>query len=451
MYKTRTGSVIDYGNSYPLGTYSGDAKYLINMGQTCPIESGPTLLNFYENANQNLFRAPLYGFLGTETFWSTNNRSPVWNECTHTKQNASFTYPWGTIDKHLHSQHVRYCERSPWATPPSNAFLGSLPNVGEVSDFTRARAWASMQPTFKSDFQTLNFIWELKDFREIVGAFSKLMSGTTAYKMIKLSKGKAPVVKALRKSIGKDFGSISAAEAMNKSANTIAGAWLLNAYAIQPTINDLVSLSSAASVMYIDALNKFKASGEKTQSSHYTEVLYDDTNFLGNNGNVPSGKVYDERRQSFTASLDYNFKYNLNPGREAFMRYWGLLGTPEEFWNMIPLSFLLDYVIKIGESLRLAQIDKNLDLSVLNYSESNLSFVRRIHYATFDPSVHCSLVVDGILAEEDKKYPVFGYVSSRYTRKLTTPLKHGLVIPNIRGISSGHLANIAALVKGILF
>jgi hypothetical protein len=313
-----------------------------------------------------------------------------------------------------------------------------------------------MQPGFSSDFQTLNFIWELKDFREILKASSKLMCGTSAHRFKYLSRHKPPTLEALRKTISPHTGKkISAMEAMNLSANTAAGTWLLNAMMIQPTIKDLIALSSAASTMYLDALNKFKAAGATDQSSHYTEVLHDEVSSTAVTHSAIGGLVQKEvgTKSIWTASLSYNYHYNLDSKRIAFMKYWGLQGTPEEFWNMIPLSFLVDYVCKIGEALRYANRDKYLDLSVLNYSESTLNTVFDRVATAYNPALLCSLHIDGKLIPplDTKTHPVFGYESSYYVRRLVKPNKIGIIIPRFRGISSSHLTSVAALLKTILF
>jgi hypothetical protein len=132
--------------------------------------------------------------------------------------------------------------------------------------------------------------------------------------------------------------------------------------------------------------------------------------------------------------------------QEMFRKYWGLTGTAEEFWNMIPFSWLLDYFFQIGKALRYTDVDKNLDLQSLDYAESHLVYAGKVSgiRRTSDP---CSSIIDGKLQPVDSWMPVQGYYSSDYNRVITQPMKVGLIVPKFKVPSTGQWLNVAALVR----
>jgi hypothetical protein len=120
---------------------------------------------------------------------------------------------------------------------------------------------------------------------------------------------------------------------------------------------------------------------------------------------------------------------------------------------MLPFSFLLDYVFQVAKSLKLAEIDRNLDLSVVNYCESILSTTgRSFAFNHLTPTVY-GFIVDGKYYPPDTKkdIPFMGYHGSRYTRILTDPLKYGLILPQWKTPSINQWYNTGALLKTLFF
>jgi hypothetical protein len=245
--------------------------------------------------------------------------------------------------------------------------------------------------------------------------------------------------------------SASAAEAFDGGANSVAEAWLLNSMAIQPLLKDIAAFSAAIAAEYLDALKKFQDDGVEPNTRHYSELLVDEGHIVYSYGNCDEMRYVDEVK--FTASLQYTYKYNLSDCMSAFAKYWGLTGTAEEFWNMLPFSFLLDYVFQVAKSLKLSEVDKNLDLTVVNYSESNLSqcgYFLGMKPIASKPTI--GYVIDGKVHTHDGKFrPFMGRHGSMYTRVLTQPHKYGLTLPQWKTPKLNQWYNIGALAKTLLF
>jgi hypothetical protein len=340
-----------------------------------------------------------------------------------------------------------------------------MPPITEPSDFTRARAWATMMPRYESDFQALNSIFELKDFKDVGKKIAGLLgAGPLQNSLRRLDKDrhKDPTGNSLglsfdtirkrKRSLAPSKTPLTAAEAFDGGANSIAEAWLYNSMAIQPLLKDIVAFRAAIATEYLDALDEFKESGTKPNTRHYSEMLLDSSYVTGTQQALYTGESRRLNFARFTASLQYQYKYTLNDTTEAFKRYWGLTGTAEEFWNMLPFSFLLDYVFTVAKSLKLSEIDRNLDLTVLNYCESVLSMNGQAVGFTGNPSNSCGYMIDGVYYRPDGRFrPFVGAHSSRYTRTLTQPMKYGLLLPQWKLPRLNQSYNAGALLKLLLF
>jgi hypothetical protein len=201
----------------------------------------------------------------------------------------------------------------------------------------------------------------------------------------------------------------------------------------------------------LQAQNEFTDFGKTPQVSHYTEIDFSSDNRTSIGSSTFMEDLYSvgsQGRKSVTATMRYSYEYRARPPVEAFMKYWGLHMTGEVLWNMIPLSFLLDYFVKIGQSLHAMDVDKNVDVTRHEYSESRL-----VHYTdgvyTSDTDDIVALVING-------QYYGQGFTAGRflagterksYKRVVCQP-SMGTYIPIVRSkVSSGHWLNMAALAR----
>lgn len=458
IHKERFGGPADFGKSYPLGNYNGSIQYLYpgdggSGGQTTNIMRPETVLMDAFTAQPRNQLQYSYYHCGSEVFDASNLQRPAWNECTHVKHANSFSYPYThfKLGGPQLADEVHCSRHNNWIDMGADFYVFPLLKA-EASEFTRARAWATMLPRFESDFKALNFLFELKDFKDIGANIAGLLRGNSPFTHLLRDLGHNSNVKQFvaKRSIP-SHKNVTAAQAFDGGANSIAEAWLLNSFAIQPTLKDVAAFSAAIATEYLDALKKFQDTGIKPNTRHYSEPLVDESVLRWSYSNTDESWYLN--RVTFTASLEYTYKYNLSDCMRAFAKYWGLTGTAEEFWNMLPFSFLLDYVFQVAKSLRLSEVDKNLDLTVVNYSESTLSetgiYLGMSRYASV-PTI--GYIIDGKVYNHDGKFrPFMGRHGSSYTRVLTQPHKYGLTLPQWKTPKLNQWYNIGALVKTLLF
>lgn len=289
-----------------------------------------------------------------------------------------------------------------------------------------------MQPRFEGEISMLNFIYELKDFRDIAKYALKLRSGFVWDNFLE----------SLRKSLP---------ECAAQPTKTAAQLHLVNEFAVKPLIADVLAIDQMLLHTVDYAQSLFAESGSKYQKKHYSEVIdqagswTDGENYDTNLKFMKFGNVTVDR---FTATLRYQYKYNVRPSWEAFVRYWGLRPTAEVVWNAIPFSFIADYFIKIGNSLSAMELDPNVLLTRYQYCESvkrslNAGAVGRVH-----PDVKV-LFIDDVETTDYEDKPISGYFGSVYSRTVCQP-NRGLYLPRIQWPSSKQALNMAALARCFL-
>jgi len=447
MHKTRTGTSVDFG-VIPGGGYI--SSYIITGPKgPCPDEA--------EALVESHLGDPLpyvqshWGPFGSQEFWSTEHPRPRWNDCRNLKLLRTFSYPYSFMYEYNNWKNCVFT-------------IARLPQLGfstretalndltlDAGTFVRARAWASMAPRFESDFQALNFLFELKDWRTIGAGIAKNLH--------KLGRPfTVPGISTLRK-VNRQHEAplkdLTCADAFSGGSQSVASLWLLNAMAIQPLLKDMAAFTAAMATEYLDALDKFKEAGTKPNTRHYSEVLRDEGYRLAACAQIPTGAA-DYRivnHTKFTASMEYTYNYNLSDINRAFAQYWGLTGSAEEFWNMLPFSFLLDYVLNVAKALKLAKIDKNLELLPSQYCESTLQ--ERGIVAGLNPAGGslCTAWVNGKFypTNPGKFVPIQGHMSSDYIRKIREPIRYGLILPQWKLPNVTQLWNVAALAKVCIF
>lgn len=299
----------------------------------------------------------------------------------------------------------------------------------------RARAWHNMQPRFEGKVSVLNFLYELKDFRDIAKYLFK--------------SDNRPVLRDLRKLFSKRRPNL-----MPKDPSAgIATGILINNFMVQPLIKDISAMMLQASIIVREAQQQFDADGSTWQKSHYSEEIYrDETTTVGAN-NYYWLKTGIQNTTKFTATLRYQYDYTMRDIVDAWMKYWGLCGSFEAWWNMIPFSFLVDYFVQVGNSIHAMEHDPNVDLLQYEYGESLLTEYCDGVLTTGDPR-HYELVLNGksfstARGDRIRDRLIAGSRGSIFTREPRTPY-YGPATPRLKWPSSTQTLNMVALLRCLL-
>lgn len=370
----------------------------------------------------------------------------IFNACVHRKvQSVSLPYgflilyPWYPV---WHYQFF-YQRDSVGASP------GDRPSVVQEEvhmpshvDFltARARAWHNMQPRFEGAVSMINFLFEMKDFKEVSKALVNLE--LSIYKISKkLSKQVSKWNKSRDVRVWGFDPTLPAAEAL-----------LVNNFAVQPLIRDVADIMLQATLIVAEVQRQFYDDGLSFQKTHHSETIVHEENLVDPGyGLYPyyrrSGRVWKTR---FTGHLYYKYSYDMRSAYEAFMKYWGLSGSFEAVWNAMPFSFLVDYFVQIGKSLHYMERDPNVTLTEWFYGESYKTTITSGWYILDTPFLS-SLVIDGNTIDLSRSPLNFvsGWKGTLYDRKLTEPVKT-MAFPKLKLPSGSQYLNMLALARCFL-
>lgn len=288
----------------------------------------------------------------------------------------------------------------------------------------------------------LNFLFELKDFRDIAKAVFKSRSPSKLAKTMRTFRSKMRKIdKKLCQASTPVEVATNVATAGYGAAKIAAQARLINEFAIKPLISDMGNILAQAGEIVNEIQAEFKKQGEEGSTSHYSEVFNIQDNLVPGTYNSywKASGYYEEL--IFTATHNYFYNYTMRSESEAFKRYWGLQCTPEVIWNAIPFSFLVDYFAKVGQSIHMMTKDPNTEVLSAQYCESILRTASNGYHVTGDP--RANLTVNG-------KYPVgrgtpiSAYTSTHYQRRVCEPNK-GSALPKLKLPNGEQGKNMAAL------
>lgn len=304
----------------------------------------------------------------------------------------------------------------------------------------RARAWHSMQPRFEGAVSMLNFLFEMKDFKDVSKA------------LVNLRLSIYNISKRLDKKVSKWDRTGQIRTWAFDPTLPAAEALLVNNFAVQPLIRDVADIMLQASLIVAEVQKQFLEDGLSFQKTHFSETIVHDEQLVNPGyGLYPyylrKGRVWKTR---FTAHLYYKYSYRMRSAYEAFMRYWGLSGSFEALWNAMPFSFLADYFVQIGKSLHYMERDGNVDLTEWYYGESYKTTITVGTYIIDTPFLR-SLIIDGEAVDLSKSPLNFvsGWKGVLYDRKLTEPVKI-MAIPKLKLPSGSQSLNMLALARCFL-
>jgi hypothetical protein len=313
---------------------------------------------------------------------------------------------------------------------------GTLVNNGDIAkhpiiDYSEAQrtAWHTMQEEFAGNVSLINFIYELKDFREIAKFMSKMpikKIGNTIRRTLNRMR-RDPVVKSYW-----------------NLTKPVAELHLTEEFAIKPLIKDLLAIGETLEKTVRDAQDKFELKGLDDNSRHYTELMSQTGTIAG---------IYSKYYQygslsetTFNATLKYTYQYTKRSTIDALRHYWGMNLTGEALWNMIPFSFLVDYVLGVGQAISLMEHDENVHTNITQYAESFLT-TKSYGYHLNTALSPSPVLIDFNFATG--KRLISGTESTLYTRRVTVP-NQGAVLPRIRKPSFKQATNATALLRCFL-
>lgn len=365
--------------------------------------------------------------LGFEQFESTTLKRPSFNSCHHMKT-GGVCYPYtGAYKNGKGSVYYEFFFRASttWVCPPIPILTRHFPV--DVSTAQRT-AYGVMQPRFEGNISMMNFLIELKDFKSL----ARFLTNKPVKKLSNM----------FRRLIKKPKFDIT---------KPLAEAHLANEFALKPLISDIVSISNQIGALVTDVQREFADAGRERNTMHYSEVFPISESSVINayyQGKYPYWMVGVNEQFTFNASMEYDYQYSMRDSISAFTKYWGLATNAEVIWNAIPGSFLIDYVLKVGDALAINSRDKNVLLNVSQYCESFLS--ERSSGKHFRaPYMYSPLIGCG----RKPKYPapagnylITGDMSSLYTRNVTSP-NTGPVMPRLAVPSTKQGWNVLALAR----
>lgn len=400
----------------------------------------------YGRERRATVRTAVSEYTASQVFSSTENSKPRFNACSNLKLQG-LCYPVSLI---IPSGVGWYCLpygrfAQPAGFTPNNLTLQSPAVLWQDLEDARRRAWWSMQPRFQGEFDALNFLYELKDFKDIARHICRIKFSELG-KRVKSMKSK---IKAAEKKVASGSTSEAVLRFVNTGSKSLAEAYLTKVFAIDPLIRDCVTFAEQLQTLVKNAQQEFFDRGKNIQNSHYTELIDEQTSF-----GTPFqwGVMYKGSHTSTTyvATMSYNYNYSMRTEWDAIKRMYGLDLNARVVWNALPFSFVLDYFLKVDQAIGFMQKDPNVELRMLQYCESLLTEASLgVHYKPIGGSL---AIIGGSQPFEfdvsQTTQVVTGVYGSHYVRRLTSP-NRGVALPRLTVPTSKQALNLSALVRAL--
>jgi hypothetical protein len=403
------------------------------------------------------FAPPTY--IGGETFQSTKRKkrdgaeNRPYNNCSHVIHKG-FNYPyfWLETCKGAPCDNIPYDKKYGYYTygalrqmmPTFNAVKvektkDTRPTCFDQLPNAQRNAWHAMQPRFEGRISLINALFELKDFRDVLGVFSSLKPWRIA-----------PLLrKAARKRLLKK-------PDLDPSV-PIAQLFLTDQLALQPLLRDISEIVTQIHDLVVVKQYEFGLAGESLQKSHYSVTLCDQSE-VGSVSNFFLTPIVKGIKDvtTFNATMEYQYTYKTRPLLDAFIKYWGLGISYEALWNAVPWSFVADYFTGISASIHNMTHDQNVNLCLTQYCESILrehifgTFASGFGDGAYGAENPTNLFVNGaglgVIPSLTNLVPLTGYGGSTYNRRVCIPNK-GVALPILKLPNNRQWLNMAALAR----
>lgn len=412
LYKERSVP-IDWGDS-PDGRYY---NFSSQQNGTLPYWHNEAWCRTkYDSVLGSNFRGSL-GFSGMEKIaWTDRGRTRD-NNCDHVvNKETSKTFFFAWVDN-AYYKRLNWYQR--YRYPLSSVTLYDNHHLTDDVMLARNRAWWNMQPRFEGEVQMLNFLFELKDFKDVA---RHLFDSSNSSFMNLLRKRRLPRV--------------------HEPTRPASEAILLYNLALKPLVRDCFKMIAQAQIIVSEAQKQFQDRGLEFQKSHYSEELARDDS-IQPIWYWTTGKTH---RTKFTATMEYKYRYTPRAAYNAFMQCWGLNPSFEVLWNALPWSFVLDYFNAIGKAIHAMSVDPHVTLSYRQYTESLVTTLNSGAFITPDARTG-GLIVGGQWIDVPTDYiHVAGISSKIYHRYGATP-SMGPALPKLKQPSGTQLVNLVALAR----
>lgn len=395
-------------------------------------------------------------FEGYQNFGSTEHKRPMFNGCSNMKLRG-FCYPYGITYENYRVPASIYLTPYSALNPSSyytyRQFVESASAYDvfwSATDNAQRRAWRSMQPRFNGRVELLNFIFELKDFKDVSKSVLKFRYRNLADELKSIRR----LLRESRRELGIDPDQITLGmipqvlKSLDYTSRGLASVFLTKKLAVDPFIRDIFAIHVNMAQQASEAESAFKQQGTKTNRSHYGEVIFDESTSdpYYSRYNYYWRQLTKRQTLRFTATMEYSYEYKTRPAMQAFRRYWGLDLTSEVIWNALPYTFIADYFISIGESIGNMTSDPNVALTMSQYCESTLYEAFAGFETKGDPRTQW-ICVNGVMNSGDKTgIPISGWEYSSFQRRVGEPDK-ALALPQLRWPSFGQSAILASLIR----
>lgn len=330
---------------------------------------------------------------------------------------ASPRLQWHSVFMHLNKYEKNY-----WTVQKGFPIISTYrPSqagiVGEVPQTVRNEAWLGIQPRFKAPVSIANFLLELRDVKELLTLFGGI-------------KGK---LKRLRR----------------EGDLTDPGAEYVLAYSfgLAPLVDDIRAIIEHAFNIG-ERLETYKRQGEELAAYHWRRTLVDE---IWSITTYRDCDVIRGWKEVFMATLWATYQYEAIMSWGLASQYLGLHMGWAEIWNGIPFSFLLDYVLKIGDAIETATLDPNQTLKMHAYVET----VKADCYTSFRLQRHTNVgygapyVLGPYFDTEGRATEIARWSRYHYLRRPSTP-SVGVILPHFDAISNRELVLFGALLRANL-
>lgn len=281
----------------------------------------------------------LWTFPLSSSVISYENGKGQFNPCSHTKQIVDFPgtrkpfYRTIVFENSKYWSFTTHCFMETMTPSFYESLIGN-----QITDQLRSEAWAELYPQLNDGFSLANFLWEIKEIPQLIPQIYKI-----GRKMLRALQSKPGL-----------------------STKTYADAHLTASFGLIPSYSDLEWIVSNL-LNTNKILNKFIDDGKEVKPYHHRKWLARETEkfptYIGWQDN--------ELSSLYAATAKISYVYEKPTDWEAFMRIWGLELSMERIWNAIPYSFIVDWILKIGDYLRRFDEDPNLvSVKVHDYCDS---------------------------------------------------------------------------------
>jgi hypothetical protein len=244
-----------------------------------------------------------------------------------------------------------------------------------------------MLPSANPDnFSILNFIWELKDFRQLASAFWKRKNRMKALILGDEGAANSTLIKEFEK----------------KTLKSLSSSYLNYNFAWAPFVSDIQRIWDKLHNT-VKTLENLWARQGIPQTRHFDKPIDGVDERVDDWGDTMvnhTGSFYDIYSNLHRLQSSWRSYYELLPEYRATMRYTyqapGVLDTknkilgwldafgvrldPSIIWNAIPFTFLIDWVVDVGGFLRRFKVDNlNLNVTIEDFCSSQKVKVVKEH------------------------------------------------------------------------